>query len=208
VFRCLGRAAAQESGFTLVELLAVTVIVVVLSLICLQVFDDVVDRARWARSRDELRTIEVGLERYRTDHAHYPDRLESLAKEGYLKANTEFASPWSSSKRRQYYFYAVDDSDGGKAMAYGLGDPGPKANCSVSRNQQPQLTADASVPLPCGRNPSQRAWSFYVDADLHVVGALQVSRGHATLRSFRSSCGLVQESAIAVNTGCDLRTES
>lgn len=208
MFRWLVRSTATESGFTLVELLGVAVIVVVLSLIGLQVFDNVVDRARWARSRDELRTIEVGLERYRTDHAYYPDRLNALIKEGYIKANTQFASPWSSLKRRNYYFYAVDDSDSGKAMAYGLGDPGPKASCTGSASRTPLLASDAAVPLPCGRNPGERAWSFYVDADLNVTGSLLVSRGHATLRSFRSSCGLVQESALAVNVGCDLRTES
>lgn len=208
MFRWLGVSVASESGFTLVELLGVAVIVVVLSLTGLQVFDNVGDRARWARSRDELRTIEVGVDRYRADHGYYPDRLGALIKEGYLKANTEFTSPWSSPKHTSYYFYAVDDSNGGKAMTYGLGDPGPKATCSKSPRRFQTLTADASVPLPCGRNPEQPAWSFSVDADLNVTGPLLFSGGRATLRSFRSSCGLVQESALTVNTGCDLRTES
>ena len=190
----------DQSGFTLVEFLGVTVIVIILSLLAVQVFDEAGDRARTARSSGELRSIETALERYRTDFGYYPDRLGKLIDEGYLKATT-FQSPWPGKRNHRYYFYAVDDATAGKSMAYALADPGP--TCSA---EEKVLYADGNRPLPCGLDPDVRAYSFYVLPTVQLEGnSVELVRGHASLRSFRTTCQPSPGAPFAL--GCDLRTE-
>lgn len=124
----------DESGFTLVELLGVAVILVILALMALPVYAEVTDKVREARSQDELSHIEQALDSYYAFHGTYPPRLGTLVVEGYMKP-TSFHSALSSTTN---YYYALGHRDG--KLIYLVGDPGPEPNCSLS-------------PSPCGTDP-------------------------------------------------------
>lgn len=193
----------REDGLTLVELLAVTVIVSVLSLMAVQVYAEVTDRAKWAKSKEELRNIESALERYHAELGTYPDRLDDLVKRGYVNANTSFQTPWGSSRSKLYYFYAVDNASIGRSQAYALGDPGP--SCATDS----RLHSDVANALPCGRNPARKTFAFHVEPDLQLVGGgVAVISHHVTLRSFRTSCQGDLAPGFRLWSGCDLITES
>lgn len=204
------RSIVEEFGFTLIELLGVAVIIIILSLTAFQVFDSVSERARTARSRDELRTIEVALERYRTDLGHYPNHLMALVQAGYLKKGITFESAWSKTLlplapsktgNATYIFYAVDTRAEGQALAYALGDSGRRCRSGE------QLHADSSLPLPCGRPPALPAYSFHTEPDLVLVSStpLEFINGHASLSRFRTSCQTAPHSS---SPDCDLKSES
>jgi prepilin-type N-terminal cleavage/methylation domain-containing protein len=143
----------SDSGFTLVELLAVAVILIILALMALPVYAEVTDKTREARSQQELRLIEQALEAYKadTDHNHYPPSLSALVDAGFLKPSTDphrsvFETPWSGLHNRIYYYYAVDRSGDDTATGFVLGDPGGRATCG-----------GVSPESPCGLEPNQ-AW--------------------------------------------------
>lgn len=187
-----------ENGLTLIELLGTTVIIILLSLMATQVCENVFDRVRLAKSHRDQQAIESALERFRTDHFYYPSRLMELVDEGYLRPNT-FETPW---RKKQYYFYAVDNNNKGKSLAYALGDPGPFVTCQASGVV---LYADSAEPIPCGRDPKLPAWSFQVKPTLTLQGSdFNLARRHATLRTFRTACLTMG----ARGKDCDLRTES
>lgn len=142
------RIIGDEAGFTLIELLAVAVILIILSLMALPVYAEVTDKGRTAKSTEELRIIEQGLEAYRADRGQYPARLVHLVDKGYLKP-TRFHTPWSTDKNPIYYFYAVDNAGASDvATRYVLGDPGPGVSCT-------------GKPIPCGKHPkTDWSWGF------------------------------------------------
>ncbi len=187
-----------ESGLTLIELLGTTLIVILLTLLAAQVYEDVFDRVRMAKSERDQQAIEAALERFRTDNFHYPSRLMELVHQGYLRPHS-FETPW---RKKHYYFYAVDNNSTGKSLAYALGDPGPFATCQAGKVI---LYADSDEPIPCGRDPNLPAWSYQIMPTLTLHGGtVELFRGHATLRTFRTACWAIRSSG----KHCDLRTES
>lgn len=203
MLRSLVEVLRREEGLTLVELLAVTVIVSVLSLMAVQVYGEITDRAKWAKSKEELRNIESALERFHAENGYYPTKLNELVKQGYMNTNSTFRTPWGSSRSKLYYFYAVDNASTGRSQAYALGDPGPA--CTADS----RLHADVNQALPCGRNPSRQAFAFHVDPDLQLVGGgVEVLSKHVTLRRFRTSCRGELVAGFRLWSGCDLITES
>lgn len=172
---------------TLIELLGVAIIVILLSVMAMPVYGEVSDRARMAKSADELRVIEQALEAYKAERGFYPQNLMRLVDHGYLKMYMEqgdrrmpmFASPWSNSRNRIYYFYAVDRSGADTARAYALGDPGSAGHC----NEIPSaavLSANPEIGLPCGKEPDGQAWIFGDPNSLRLEGGPR-----ATLRGYR-----------------------
>lgn len=127
------RGMRSQAGFTLIELLGVAVIIIILSVLALPLYAEVTDRVRTSRSSGELREIEGALERYKADTGHYPNRLELLITNGYLKGPHHFRSPWYSTENPAFYYYAVNSQAEGTAQEYKLGDPGPGANCGPNR---------------------------------------------------------------------------
>lgn len=139
-------ALRSESGFTLIELLAVAVILIILALMALPVYAEVTDKARNAKSQEDLRVIEQGLEAYQAQHSHYPINLNTLVTDGFLKPSA-LESPWSSPKNRVYYYYAVDRAGEDKATNFIIGDAGADASCG----------GEHPTP-PCGNDPTDQAW--------------------------------------------------
>jgi general secretion pathway protein G len=82
----VGKRANRRGGFTLVELLVVlSIIALLLSLAAPRYFQHV-DRSREAVLRENLATLRDAIDQYHGDKGRWPDNLETLVEEHYLRA--------------------------------------------------------------------------------------------------------------------------
>jgi general secretion pathway protein G len=110
----------RQSGFTLVEIMVVVVILAVLGALVVPKLIENVDRARVARAQSDIRAVQTALDLYRLDNFKYPTTeqgLQALVKqpndpsitnyraEGYLPAIPK--DPWNNP-----YQYASPGADG------------------------------------------------------------------------------------------------
>jgi general secretion pathway protein G len=110
----------RQSGFTLVEIMVVVVILAVLGALVVPKLIENVDRARVARAQSDIRAVQTALDLYRLDNFKYPTTeqgLQALVKqpndpsitnyraEGYLPAMPK--DPWNNP-----YQYASPGADG------------------------------------------------------------------------------------------------
>ncbi len=79
-------AGRRASGFTLIELLVVFVIIGLLLSIALPRYQSSVQRSKEAVLRQNLATAREAIDRYHADRGRYPDALEDLVREGYLRS--------------------------------------------------------------------------------------------------------------------------
>jgi general secretion pathway protein G len=89
----------RPAGFTLIELLVVMAILALLLSIAAPRYFDSVDRAKDAALRTNLRVLRDSIDQYRADTGAYPDSLQRLANERYLRAvpldpATDSAETW------------------------------------------------------------------------------------------------------------------
>ena len=92
-------SAANKSGFTLIELLAVLAIVATLLTLALPRYFSSVDRSREAVLKENLFQLRDAIGKYYADKGRYPDSVEALAAEKYLRKVpldpiTESATTW------------------------------------------------------------------------------------------------------------------
>ncbi len=73
------RKKQKKSGFTLVELLVVLVILMVIGTIAVQNFSGQEDKAKVKAARASFTTLENALERFKLDMGRYPTEEEGLA---------------------------------------------------------------------------------------------------------------------------------
>lgn len=193
----------SEAGFSLIELLVVTAILMFLSLFTVPLYNYLTDKARLSTSLQDLRVIEEALEAYQADYGHYPDRLKALTDNGYLPERFAFTSPWSTEAKPRYYFYTV--SDGSRPRAYLLGDPGPQSTCN--QNNPAYLRSSHQELLPCGTNPNNPARIFTIDGQITLDWPENQARP-TTLSSYRLRCDPRIESDVIRALGCAIKTES
>jgi len=103
---------ARRDGFTLIEIMAVVLIMgLLVSIVGYNVFQQV-DKARVQTARANISQLESALELYRMDNARYPTTdqgLEALIRkptgtpeprnyppEGYLRRSSQLTDPWGS----------------------------------------------------------------------------------------------------------------
>ena len=103
----LAGAPDRSSGFTLIEIMAVVIIMgLLMGIVGVTVFSRV-DAARQATARIQIKQIENALEFYRMDNSHYPTTEEGLSAlveappgarnyppGGYLKNRDGLMDPW------------------------------------------------------------------------------------------------------------------
>jgi len=119
----------RQSGFTLIEIMVVVVILAVLGALVVPKILENVDKARVTRAASDIRAIETALDLYRLDNFKYPTTeqgLQALVKqpadpsitnyrsEGYLPALPK--DPWNNPDGRQYEIttYGKDGKPGGE----------------------------------------------------------------------------------------------
>jgi general secretion pathway protein G len=140
----------RQSGFTLIEIMVVVVILAVLGALVVPQILSKVDQARLTAAKTDIRTISGALDSYRLDNFKYPTTeqwLQALVKQpadptitnyavgGYLK--TVPIDPWGHP-----YLYATPGADGREydITSYGRdnkpGGEGPDADISTGTLEQ------------------------------------------------------------------------
>lgn len=79
-------ALLGKRGFTLIELLIALAIMATLLSIVAPRYMDSLDRANEAALRTNLRMIREAIDQYKADKAVYPDTLQDLVRERYLRS--------------------------------------------------------------------------------------------------------------------------
>ena len=100
---------SQENGFTLIELIIVIAIIGILAAITVPQFKPAPQRAREAVLKSDLHTMREAFDQYFADKAKYPESLEALVDEGYLREVPKDPFTNSSSTWRLVYADASDD---------------------------------------------------------------------------------------------------
>ncbi len=80
------RHTSPESGFTLIELMIVMVIIGLLAAIAVPAYVQNVRHAREAVLREDLHTLRSAIDSYTVDKQKAPQSLENLVEAGYIKA--------------------------------------------------------------------------------------------------------------------------
>jgi prepilin-type N-terminal cleavage/methylation domain-containing protein len=89
----------RPAGFTLIELLVVMAIVAVLLTIAVPRYFGSLGRSRDVALQENLKVLRVTLDKFAGDKGHFPDTLEDLVTQKYLRAVpvdpiTESAQTW------------------------------------------------------------------------------------------------------------------
>jgi general secretion pathway protein G len=80
------RARRASRGFTLIELLVVLSIVALLLTLAVPRYFSSIDKSKEAVLRENLNQMRESISRYYADKGKYPESLESLAAEKYLRS--------------------------------------------------------------------------------------------------------------------------
>ncbi|MCE2949105.1 MAG: prepilin-type N-terminal cleavage/methylation domain-containing protein [Betaproteobacteria bacterium] len=73
-------------GFTLIELLVVFAIIALLLSLALPRYQTSVQRSKEATLKQNLATTREAIDRFHADRGRYPDALDDLVREGYIRA--------------------------------------------------------------------------------------------------------------------------
>jgi general secretion pathway protein G len=89
----------RARGFTLIELLVVLAIVALLATLALPRYVGSLDKAKDVALEQNLKTLRTTLDQYQADNGRFPDTLEELVEQRYLRAVpvdpvTESATSW------------------------------------------------------------------------------------------------------------------
>ena len=95
------RTMTLSSGFTLMEMMIVMVLIVILAGIGLSVYGNSVQRAKEATLKEDLFRMRDAIDQYYADKNRYPGSLEDLVSEKYLRAVpqdpfTQTADTWQT----------------------------------------------------------------------------------------------------------------
>jgi general secretion pathway protein G len=115
----------RESGFTLVELMVVIVIIGLLATVVVINVMPAQDTARVRKAEADIATLEQGVEMYRLNRMNYPaggDGLQALVSEGFIKRLPEdpwgnayrYAQPGRNGEAFSIYSYGADGREGGE----------------------------------------------------------------------------------------------
>jgi general secretion pathway protein G len=124
----------RESGFTLLEIMVVLVIIAIMTAFIAPQFMGQADFARVTAAKQDIRTLETALDFFQMENFRYPTTdmgLEALVKKpedpairnwrtgGYLRATTVPKDPWGNE-----YHYMQPGTKGGAYDLYSLGADG------------------------------------------------------------------------------------
>lgn len=75
----------KSKGFTLIELIVVFAIIALLASMVAPRYNRSVDNAREASLRTSLNVMRDAIDKYAADKGQYPDSLDELVRQGYLR---------------------------------------------------------------------------------------------------------------------------
>src|ERR1044071_1872503 len=95
----IGEAVRPRSGFTLIELLVVMAIIALLLSLAIPRYFGSLERSKEAVLREDLFQLRDAIGKYYGDKGKYPESLDALASEKYLRKVpvdpiTESTTPW------------------------------------------------------------------------------------------------------------------
>ena len=76
----------QDSGFTLIELIIVIALIGILATLVIPNLRQTPQRAKEAVLKADLHTFRDVIDQYFADRGHYPEDLQDLVQQGYLRA--------------------------------------------------------------------------------------------------------------------------
>jgi len=79
-------AALASKGFTLVELLVVMSLIIILGALALPQYKHSVQYSREAVLKEDLFRLRDAINQFYADKGHYPDTLDALVTEGYVRS--------------------------------------------------------------------------------------------------------------------------
>ena len=79
------RARTAASGFTLIELIVVTALIMVLTTIAMVSYQNSVTRAREAVLKEDLFRLRDAIDQYYADKNKWPQALQDLVADGYVR---------------------------------------------------------------------------------------------------------------------------
>lgn len=79
------RARSRDEGFSLLELIVVMAVLGILVVFALPAYQDATQRAKEAVLKEDLQRLRESLEEYLVDKGVYPEALDDLVGEGYLR---------------------------------------------------------------------------------------------------------------------------
>ena len=115
-----GDEREAESGFTLVELMVVIVIIGLLATVVVINVMPATDKAAITKAKADVGVLEQGVEMYRLNKLRYPsgsEGLQAVTAEGYVKRLPK--DPWGNP-----YVYAAPGRDGRQFDIYSFGADG------------------------------------------------------------------------------------
>lgn len=122
------RRASRRRAFTLIELLAVLAIIALLLMIALPRYFGSLDRSKEAVLKEDLYQMRDAIGKYYGDRGEYPESLDSLVRDKYLRKVpvdpiTDSASTW--------IVVAPEDPDQGGVYDVRSGAPGRASDGSL-----------------------------------------------------------------------------
>ncbi len=123
----------DESGFTLVELMVVIVIIGLLATVVIINVLPATDKAAITKARADVATLEQGVEMYRLNKLRYPsgsEGLQAISAEGYVKRLPKdpwgnayvYAAPGRNGRQFEIYSYGADGREGGEGQDADIGN--------------------------------------------------------------------------------------
>ncbi len=75
----------QKGGFTVIELMVVMTIILLLASVAVKINKKAIIKAKESVLKENLFQMRQAIEQYYADKGHYPDSLETLVDDGYLR---------------------------------------------------------------------------------------------------------------------------
>jgi general secretion pathway protein G len=128
-----GDEGEAESGFTLVELMVVIVIIGLLATVVIINVLPATDKAAMTKAKADVATLEQGVEMYRLNKLRYPsvaEGLQAVSHEGYVKRLPKdpwgnpyrYAAPARNGAEFEIYSYGADGREGGTGKDADIGN--------------------------------------------------------------------------------------
>ena len=105
------RGKRTQRGFTLLELMFVVAILGILTVVAIPRFQNAPTKAKEAVLKTNLHTMREAFDQYFADKAAYPESLETLVEEGYLREIP--IDPLTGSSSTWQLIYAEEEQDTG-----------------------------------------------------------------------------------------------